>query len=217
VKKRKALKARRRRARVKVRRIRRVVRRAQLVGSRRPRRGLHKKAINMANPRIRVLAQAVVQHAKLSPARALALAKRAFSEHERSGRASSSYRFRKLCFTIKGAPARARNPVPASSVERRVQQAGRLYERFSGHTPEVVGRVARPERSDVLVAIGRVDGIMYSTVRDGKLQRFIHEFAKSARPLFAVSHDGKQLEMLGGAYDFTARGIVDRTGRRGRA
>lgn len=161
-----------------------------------------------------MLAQAVVQHAKLSPARALALAQRAFLEHDRSGRPSSSYRVRKLCFTIKGS-ARARNPVPASSVQRRVEQAGSLYQRFSGHAPELIGRFDRPKRSDVLVAIGRVDGIMYSTVRDGKLQKFIHEFARTARPLFAVSHDGKQLEMLGGAYDFTARGIVDRTGRRG--
>jgi hypothetical protein len=98
-----------------------------------------------------------------------------------------------------------------------VASAANLYERFSGHKARIVGKVAKPAVPDVLVAIGEIDGIMYSTIRDGKLEKYVHEFAKKSRPLFAVSHDGKQLLMLGGAYDFTERGIVDRTGRKSRS
>ena len=78
-------------------------------------------------------------------------------------------------------------------------------------TQERIGRDKIKVIPDVLIGIGEVDGIMYSTVRDGVLEKYVHRFAKKARPLFAVSHDGKQLFMLGGAYNFTERGIVDET------
>jgi len=63
----------------------------------------------------------------------------------------------------------------------------------------------------VAVAIGEVDGILYSTVRDGKLEKYIHKFHKADRPLFVVSPEGKTLFLLGGNYTFTERGIVDRS------
>jgi len=62
---------------------------------------------------------------------------------------------------------------------------------------------------DVALKIGQCDGVLYTTVRDGKTERYIHKFKKSSRPLLAVSFDGRQLIMLGGAYQFTDRGIVD--------
>lgn len=102
------------------------------------------------------------------------------------------------------------NPVPPSS-KVQLRDAAKLYEDFTGHEAEIVGKTEKPEIPDVLVAIGEIDGIMYSTVRDGKLERYIHQFRKNSRPLFAVSPDGKQLFMLGGAYNFTDRGIVDET------
>lgn len=109
-----------------------------------------------------------------------------------------------------------RNPVPASSragASRRVRdlvdQAADLYERFSGHDPEEIGRVRVPTIPRVGVAIGEVDGILYSTVRDGKFEKYIHKFHKKDRPLFVVSPDGKQLFLIGGNYTFTERGIVD--------
>jgi hypothetical protein len=91
-----------------------------------------------------------------------------------------------------------------------IQEAAALYADFSGHEPEIVGKLDKPVIPDVLIGIGEVDGIMYSTVRDSVLEKYIHKFKKNSRPLFAVSHDGKQLFMLGGAYDFTNRGIVDK-------
>lgn len=104
---------------------------------------------------------------------------------------------------------RKKNPVPPS-VKVQLREAAKLYENFSGHDAEVVASLDKPEMPDVLVAIGEIDGIMYSTVRDGVKEKYIHKFAVDARPLFAVSFDGSQLHMLGGAYDFTERGIEDR-------
>jgi hypothetical protein len=90
-----------------------------------------------------------------------------------------------------------------------VSRAADLYERFSGHDPEIVGKVKIPSLPRTAVAIGEVDGIMYSTIRDGKLEKYIHKFAKADRPLFAVSPDGKQILFVGGRYRFTEVGIVD--------
>ena len=110
--------------------------------------------------------------------------------------------------------AHKKNPVPASSAlsgqKARIKSATRLYEDFTGQEPEEISIVDKPEMPDVLLAIGRVTGLMYETVRDGQLEDYIHEFSGKARPTFAVSHDGKRLFMLGGAYNFTARGIVDK-------
>ena len=102
----------------------------------------------------------------------------------------------------------SKNPVPPS---RKVQlrSASKLYENFTGHDAEEIFSVDKPAIPDVMLVIGNIDGVMYSTVRDGVAEKYIHKFKKSCRPLFAVSHDGKQLFMLGGAYNFTERGIVD--------
>ena len=109
-----------------------------------------------------------------------------------------------------------RNPVPASSragasrrVRDEIEQAADLYERFSGHDPEEIGRVTVPRVPRVGVAIGEVDGILYSTIRDGKFEKYIHKFHKKDRPLFVVSPDGKQLFLIGGNYTFSERGIVE--------
>lgn len=110
------------------------------------------------------------------------------------------------------------NPVPPSSragikriTRSQIEKAADLYERFSGHDAVELGTVRIPDLPTVGVAIGEIDGVLYSTVRDGKLEKYIHKFHKSDRPLFVVSPDGKSLYMLGGYYNFTERGIVDRS------
>ena len=110
------------------------------------------------------------------------------------------------------------NPVPASSragmsrtARNEIEAAADLYERFSGHDAVELGRVRVNPMPKVGVAIGEVDGILYSTVRDGVLEKYIHKFHKADRPLFVVSPDGKTLFLLGGNYTFTERGIVDRS------
>jgi hypothetical protein len=106
--------------------------------------------------------------------------------------------------------SRYSNPVPASRTVQ-LREAATLYEDFSGHNAEVVAELDKPAIPDVLIAVGDCDGILYTTVRDHKTERYIHEFKAKSRPLFAVSFDGKQIHLLGGAYDFTERGIVDKT------
>jgi len=108
------------------------------------------------------------------------------------------------------------NPVPPSSramqsrqVRNQIDQAKDLYERFSGHDAVEIGSVKVKPMPAVGVAIGEVDGILYSTIRDGVLEKYIHKFRKADRPLFVVSPDGSVLYLLGGNYDFTERGIVD--------
>lgn len=90
-----------------------------------------------------------------------------------------------------------------------IRQAANLYERFTGHEAEEGARIKVPALPGVAVAIGDVDGILYTTVRDGVVEKYIHKFAASDKPIFAVSPDGKQLLMIGGRYTFTERGIVD--------
>lgn len=105
--------------------------------------------------------------------------------------------------------SRARSrPIPISKrVE--VNKAARLYEKFSGHDAEEIGRVQVPATPKVGVAIGTLDGVLYTTMRDGRTEKYIHKFAKRDAPLLVVSPDGKSLHLIGGRYTFTERGIVD--------
>jgi len=111
---------------------------------------------------------------------------------------------------------RLKNPVPPSSrahkqrhVEDQKEQAKLLYEKFTGHNPGDEVMIDKPVYPDVMSVIGDIDGILYTTVRDGKTESYIHKFKKNSRPLFCVAPDGKSLYMLGGAYQFGERGIVD--------
>ena len=90
-----------------------------------------------------------------------------------------------------------------------IRAASSLYKRFSGHDADEGAKIRVPPMPAVAVCIGDIDGILYTTVRDGEVQKYIHKFRASDKPLFAVSPDGKQLFMIGGRYNFTERGIID--------
>lgn len=91
-----------------------------------------------------------------------------------------------------------------------IRRAASLYERFTGHEAESLGKVSVPDLPKVAAVIGDCDGVLYTTVRDGVTEKYIHEFAKADdKPLLCVTPDGKQLLLIGGTYDFTERGIVD--------
>lgn len=117
------------------------------------------------------------------------------------------------------------NPVPPSSRAGKrvritannpdVKRAASLFERFTGHKAEVAGVFEVPEQPRVGVVMGECDGVLYTTVRDGKLEHYIHEFAKSDRPQLVVSPNGKQMFLLGGRFTFTERGIVDASDKSG--
>lgn len=103
--------------------------------------------------------------------------------------------------------------MPASQrlTERReseIEAAEKLFQDFTGHDVEEHATVRVPRMTTGL-AVGDVTGILYETVRDGKRENYIHEFKRNSRPLLVASHDGNQLALLGGAYQFTDRGIED--------
>lgn len=104
-------------------------------------------------------------------------------------------------------PGRKTNPAPLVQAK----QAAQLYENFTGHAGAPIARMKAPTIPKALAVIGEVDGILYSTVRDGQLEKYIHKFKKSARPLFCISPDGKQIFFIGGEYKFTERGIIDKS------
>lgn len=91
-----------------------------------------------------------------------------------------------------------------------IRKAEDLYRRFSGHEPESIGKIRLTKPPKCAIVVGTLDGLLYTTVRDGQEEKYIHKFSKRARPLFVVSPDGKQIFIIGGSYDFTERGIVDR-------
>jgi hypothetical protein len=84
-----------------------------------------------------------------------------------------------------------------------------LLEDFSGHAPTEVLKV-REANSNVGLVIGELDGVLYSTIRDGQAEKYIHRFRAKSRPLLAASSDGKNLRIVGGQFEFTEAGIEDR-------
>jgi hypothetical protein len=107
----------------------------------------------------------------------------------------------------KSSRAGKRSPVKYGNYE--VDSAAKLYENFSGHDPESLGKVTLPKPPKVAILIGQCDGLLYTTVRDGVTEKYIHKFKRGSKPNFCVSSDGKQILLLGGKYNFTERGIVD--------
>lgn len=115
------------------------------------------------------------------------------------------------------APARKRggNPVPASRFhgqpragKNAIEKAAKLYRNFTGNEPHETARSdAIPDRA--YLDIGTVDGILYTTSREGKPEQYIHHFRPRSRPKLLVSHDGKEARTLGGRFTFTERGFVD--------
>lgn len=90
-----------------------------------------------------------------------------------------------------------------------LRRAKKLGEVFSGHRFNRMRIERRPMPGKVRVEIGAISGIMYLAKRDGEVKQYLHKFAQGCRPLLLVSPDGKILELLGGAFRFTERGIVD--------
>lgn len=110
--------------------------------------------------------------------------------------------------TIYHARKMKKNPASRS----RIAAAANRFARFTGHKADRSARIRLPQDSAGL-AIGPVLAVAYETVRDGKREKYLHDFRSGSRPTLAASSDGKSLFLLGGAYRFTDRGIVDK-GRR---
>lgn len=90
-----------------------------------------------------------------------------------------------------------------------VKAAVKLYESFRERKPRRIGHASFKVPAAV-ACMGYVEGIDYRTTHGKKVTLYHHDFAPGSRPLLAVSSDGKQLLLLGGRYQFTERGIVDK-------
>lgn len=104
---------------------------------------------------------------------------------------------------------RARNPVKAANTKAKIAQAVQLYRRFRLAEPEYIDS-ATYAAPDVCMVIGKCSAVCYDTIRDGKKEQYMHEFGKRSQPILASSWDGKHLYIVGGNYDFTQDGIIDK-------
>lgn len=92
---------------------------------------------------------------------------------------------------------------------RQIAQARALGRAFTGHPYNRAVKLRQKPAFGPRVAIGPVTGIMYLAKRDGRVEQYLHKFAPRSRPLLVTLSDGTRLELLGGAFRFTDRGIVD--------
>lgn len=87
-----------------------------------------------------------------------------------------------------------------------VKRAVALYKAFFGRAPSVqeVVTVTCPDGADAIV-IGRVKSVVYHPTQGSRPLE--HEFSKRNPPMLAVTANGRQIFVLGGAYQFTSRGF----------
>jgi hypothetical protein len=103
-------------------------------------------------------------------------------------------------------PSGLRSAVDAYA--RELDEADDLLNAFAGRSSrEVLAVKQAPIKAGLVV--GNALGVMYETIRDGKKEKYCHEFREKSRPLFVSSHDGSQIGFVGGRYRFTERGIED--------
>ncbi len=100
---------------------------------------------------------------------------------------------------------RKRNPTGSGSVAK----SRKLFKDFRGDSPGSVRpvKVTIPKSG---LCVGELDGVLYTTIRDGVTEKYQHKFRKQSRPLLVSSDDGLSLHIIGGKYEFTERGIVDK-------
>lgn len=92
---------------------------------------------------------------------------------------------------------------------KHLQAAVALYTNFREKRPKKL-KVVDIDIPTVVACIGHVESIDYTTTHGDKAVLYRHDFVKGSRPLLAVSADGRQLLLIGGRFQFTERGIVDR-------
>ncbi len=86
-----------------------------------------------------------------------------------------------------------------TATNKKIDKAIRLFEKFSGHTPEYIDKKDLP-KIDVGFKIGTLDGLLYTTVRDGRTEKYVHKFKRRARPILVSNFDGSFIALVGGNY-----------------
>ena len=103
---------------------------------------------------------------------------------------------------------RFRDPLRRVAHGESFEAARQLFERFHSFAPpHVLRRPCRRLIPNVLVKVGHLRGLIYSSDKEqcGKPRTFIHFMDKP--PLLATDAKGKQLYIVGGNYRVTSRGI----------
>lgn len=103
-----------------------------------------------------------------------------------------------------------RKRLSARLLGKQVKQAIKLYQKFREANPRHIDTVKIPSFPKVMLQIGRVDGVLYTTTHNGKTIKYVHKFSGRSKPILATDAKGKQLYFLGGHYNFTSEGIVDK-------
>lgn len=93
-------------------------------------------------------------------------------------------------------------------MKKQIKAAVALFESFRERKPRHI-RTVNFDVPEAVAVIGFVEAIDYKTTHGNEPTLYRHKFAAGSRPLLCASSDGKQLLLLGGAYHFTERGIVD--------
>lgn len=94
------------------------------------------------------------------------------------------------------------------SYARELDEADDLLNAFAGRSGrEVLAVKHKPIKAGLVV--GDLLGVMYETIRDGQKEKYCHEFKKNSRPLLVSNFDGSRIDIVGGRYRFTEKGIED--------
>lgn len=94
--------------------------------------------------------------------------------------------------------------------QTQIRKARALYKDFSGHDGDEVETITIPDMPKAVLVVGELEAVIYSTVRDDTAERYIHKFRAKSRPMLCASPDGERLFIVGGNFEFTDRGIVDK-------
>ena len=105
---------------------------------------------------------------------------------------------------------RAANPKPPAHIRRQLTDAVSLYKKFREDNPRYVDSLRVNPAPAVMMEIGKLDGVLYTTTHGRKSQAYIHKFTGRSKPTLATDANGKRLFILGGHYNFTEDGIVDK-------
>lgn len=97
----------------------------------------------------------------------------------------------------------------AGATARGLDKARNAFRAFTGMEPREVIETTSGNAPRIAWKLGDMLEVMYETTRDGKREKYLHPFKKSARPVLAVDAETGQLVLVGGAYTVTERGITD--------
>ena len=102
---------------------------------------------------------------------------------------------------------------PSGVVRATMEEANRRFKNFRGHSADYLDAHDLPDNK-YYWEIGQLDGVLYTTKRDGIVEHYRHDFKAGCRPILAASADGKELRIIGGKFEVTELGIVDKPKQR---